>query len=265
MIDGGSTPPHLYIADPLNNRVLAYRDYRQLNAGGKADLAIGQPDLATSVVNYPGNSPTQTNAQGLWSPEGVAVDASGNVYVADTCNARVVRFPAPFAQSGSAMPEANLVLGQTSLTGQPIKDASAQTMKSAYGMAFTSVGDLVVSDPLANRVLYFKKTGGDFTSGQAASNVFGQPGFGLSSSTMLAGPHQISVDSTDQLYVADTGNNRIAVLPSVPMAGNNPAVLFSIAGLNNPYGRGGESPGAAPSGFRTPARIRCCNLQAPPR
>ena len=46
----------------------------------------------------------------------------------------------------------------------------------------------------------------------------------------------ISLDSNDELYVADTANNRIAVLPSVPTAGNNPAVLFSIASLNDPYG-----------------------------
>jgi uncharacterized protein (TIGR03437 family) len=236
IIDKSSTPPHLYIADPLNNRILAYRDYRKVNAGVTADLVIGQPDLITALVNYPSNSPTLANARGLWSPEGIAVDANGNLYVADTCNARVLRFPAPFAQTIAGLPQANLVLGQTSLTGQPINDVSGQTMMSAYGVAFTSEGDLVVSDPLANRVLYFKKTGGDFQSGEAASNVFGQPDFNSSLSGALAGPHLISLDSNDQLYIADTGNNRIAVMPSVPTAGNNPAVLFSIASLNNPYG-----------------------------
>ncbi len=66
--------------------------------------------------------------------------------------------------------------------------------------------------------------------------MFGQPDFNSSLAGVLAGPHLISLDSNDQLYIADTGNNRIAVLPSVPTAGNNPAVLFSIAGLSNPYG-----------------------------
>ena len=235
-IDASSSPPHLYIADALNNRVLGYRDYRRVNADVTADLVIGQPDFKTALVNYPSNSPTQANAQGLWSPEGIAVDAKGNLYVADACNARVVRFPAPFTQTAAGLPQADLVLGQTSLVGQPIKDVSAQTMSSAYGLAFTAAGDLLVSDPLANRVLYFTKTSGDFQSGQAASNVFGQPDFNSSLAGVLAGPHLISLDSADQLYVADTGNNRIAVLPSVPMAGNNPPVLFSIAGLSNPYG-----------------------------
>jgi len=236
VIDGSSTMPHLYVADPLNNRVLGYRDYRKVNAGVAADLVIGQPDLSTALVNYPSNSPTQANAEGLWSPEGLAVDAKGNLYVADTCNARVLRFPAPFEQTASGLPQANLVLGQTSLIGQPIKDVSGQTMSSSYGLAFTAAGDLLVSDPLANRILYFKTTGGDFQSGESATNVFGQPDFSSSLPGVLDGPHLISLDSSDELYVADTGNNRIAVLPSVPTAGNNPAVLYSIASLSEPYG-----------------------------
>jgi uncharacterized protein (TIGR03437 family) len=237
VIDGSATPPHLYIADPLNNRILAYKDYRQVNAGVKADLVIGQPDLMTALVNYPSNSPTQANAQGLWSPEGLAVDAQGNLYVADACNARVLRFPAPFAQTPGVMPRANLALGQVSLFGQSIQDASSQTMKSAYGLAFTAAGDLVVSDTLANRILYFQRTaGGDFQTGESATSVFGQPDFGSSLATVLAGPHLIATDANDQLYVADTGNNRIAALPSVPTAGDNPPVLFSIPQLSSPYG-----------------------------
>ena len=237
VIDASAKPPHLYIADPLNNRVLAYKDYRKVNADVEADLVIGQPNLMTALVNYPSNNPTEANGQGLWSPEGLAVDAHGNLYVADACNARVVRFPAPFAKATGTMPLADLVLGQTSLAGQPIKDASGQTLTSAYGLAFTAAGNLVVSDPLANRILYFQKTAaGDFQTGEPASGVFGQADFNSSLSTVLAGPHLIAVDANDQLYVADTGNNRIAAFPSVPTAGNNPPVLFAIPQLSSPYG-----------------------------
>jgi uncharacterized protein (TIGR03437 family) len=236
VIDASATPPHLYIADPLNNRILGYRDYRKVNANVVADLVIGQPNLMTALVNYPSNNPTQANAQGLWSPEGLAVDAYGNLYVADACNARVLRFPSPFAQTEGGMPAADLALGQTSLFGQPIKDASAQTLTSAYGLALTAAGNLVVSDPLGNRILYFQKTGGDFQTGESASNVFGQADFNSSLATVLAGPHLLAVDANDQLYVADTGNNRIAAFPSVPTAGENSPVLFAIPQLSSPYG-----------------------------
>jgi len=42
------------------------------------------------------------------------VDSSGNLYVADTGNARVLRFPAPFASGVTALEAADLVLGQES-------------------------------------------------------------------------------------------------------------------------------------------------------
>ncbi|HTW63902.1 MAG TPA: hypothetical protein VME17_04760 [Bryobacteraceae bacterium] len=237
VIDASASPPHLYIADPLNNRVLAYQDYRKVNANTAADLVIGQPDLMTALINYPSNSPTQANAQGLWSPEGLAVDSNGNLYVADACNARVLRFPAPFAQTPGVMPSADLALGQASLFGQSIQVASQQTLKSAYGLAFTAAGNLVVSDTLANRILYFKKTAtGDFQTGEPASNVFGQPDFSSSLAAVFSAPHLIATDANDQLYVADTGNNRIVALPPVPAAGDNPPILFSIPQMTSPYG-----------------------------
>ncbi len=237
VIDASSTPSHLYIADPLNNRILGYQDFRKVNAGAPANLVIGQPDLLTALVNYPSNSPTEANAQGLWSPEGLAVDAKGNLYVADACNARVLRFPAPFAQTPGVMPRADLALGQASLFGQPITDASRQTLKSAYGVAFTVAGDLVVSDTLANRILYLRRPPVViFKPANRRANVFGQPDFASSLPTVLAGPRLIATDANDQLYIADTGNNRVAAMPSVPTAGDNPPILFSIPQLSSPYG-----------------------------
>jgi len=201
LIDPASNPPHLYIADPTNNRVLGYNDYRKVNAGSKADLVIGQTDLQSAVINFPSNNSTQTSDGGLWSPEGLAVDSDGNLFVADSCNARVLRYPKPFAQP-PGLQHANLVLGQSTFFGQPIRDLSRSTMRSSYGLAFTADGSLVVSDPAANRVLYFKKPkGGDFLSGSSATNVFGQPDFVSSQAITFNGPRQVAIDPTQQLQV----------------------------------------------------------------
>jgi uncharacterized protein (TIGR03437 family) len=235
VIDVTSNPPHLYISDPLNNRVLGYMDYRQVKAGTKADLVIGQPDLFTALINWPTNNVTQANDQGLNSPEGLAIDSNGNLYVADGGNARVLRFAAPFAQPQGTMARANLYLGQPSFFGQPIKDLSRSTMRFPYGLAFTAEGGLVVSDVTAHRVLFFRKpAGGDFQSGVPASNVIGQRDFVSGLATTFNAPRGISIDADDQLYVADYGNNRIAILPNVPASGDNPPVLFSITGLSSP-------------------------------
>jgi uncharacterized protein (TIGR03437 family) len=242
VIDANSTPPHLYVSDPLNNRVLGFKDYRTVNAGATADLVIGEPDLFTGIVNYPTNSATQLNNQGLSFPEGLAVDGKGNLYVADTGNARVLRFPTPFNPAQNE-PQANLVLGQVNFNTK-VTDPSAQNMAAPYGLAFTSAGHLLVSDQALDRVLLFlKPSGGDFTNGQFAANVIGQPNFGAPSQAVLNQPHLITVDPDDRLYVADSVNSRIVLYSNVPTAGNNPQISFSITtgasatdSLRNPEG-----------------------------
>ena len=235
-IDPNSNPPHLYVSDPGNNRILGFNDYRKVKPGATADFVIGQADLFSAVVNYPKNDANILSDQGLSLPEGLAVDKSGNLWVADTANGRVLRFPTPFAQTTGGVPRANLVLGQASYF-QKIPDASGSTMSQPYGIAFTADGSLLVSDAAFNRILFFRKpAGGDFTNGQAATNVIGQPGFGPPTETSLSKPHMIAVDSDDRLFVADTGNNRIAVYRNVPSAGNDPIVSFSLTGLSSPFG-----------------------------
>jgi uncharacterized protein (TIGR03437 family) len=228
-IDTNSSPQHLYVADSYNNRILGFNDVRSVTFGSKADIVIGQPDFQRNLINYPSNDPTKPNANGLYLPIGLAVDSSGNLYVADRGNSRVLRFAAPFANP-TPLPAANLVLGQFSFTGPTIADASANTMSAPTGLAVAHQNGLLVSDQVHNRVLYFRGDPSTFTSGMAAANVFGQPNFTStvsSTSTTSPGnrflsPHGIATDADDQLYVADTGNNRIAIFGRVYTAGSDP-------------------------------------------
>jgi uncharacterized protein (TIGR03437 family) len=221
---------HLYVADPLNHRVLGFKDYRTVNAGSTADLVIGQPDFYTAEVNYPVNVAAQPQSTGLNSPLGVAVDKSGNVWVADSGNGRVLRFPAPFAQPSLSSQQPNLVLGQAGFTTK-VTEASASTMSLPYGIAFASDGSVLVSDTNLNRVLYFRKPpNGDFTSGAAASTVFGQPDFGPPSETTLVQPHGITIDLDDRLYVANTSSTQVQIViyPNVGLVQNDPPPVFAF-------------------------------------
>ncbi len=110
ILDLGATPPHLYVADTANNRVLGFKNFTSLANGQVADLVIGQPDLFHTTINYPTNVGTTPNAQGLNSPTSVAVDSAGNLYVADAFNSRVLRFPAPFASGTTNLETADLIL-----------------------------------------------------------------------------------------------------------------------------------------------------------
>ena len=243
VIDPTSTPPHLYVADAGNNRVLGFNDYRQITAGQKADIVIGQPDFFHALINYPSNKPTAPTASTLYSPEGLAVDSNGNLWVADSGNGRVLRFPQPFKQPAGAMEAATVVLGQAYYT-QVVTDPTASTMRSPYGLALTQEGDVLASDQFHNRILLFHKPqGGDFSDGQPAASVIGQPDFTSvignnpsAGSGGLAGPHMIATDTGDQLYVADTGNSRVAIYRDIPTAGSNPTVSIAISGLNQPTG-----------------------------
>jgi len=246
-VDTRSDPPRLYIADTYNNRVLGFRDARRVRTGDRADLVIGQDSVWRSQVNYPYNDATLMNDQGLFFPTGLVVDSNGDLFVADSGNGRVLRFPKPFNQSG--MPRANLVLGQTSFTFK-LTDPSARNMAAPYALAFSGGGHLLVSDAGHNRVLMFRRpAGGDFTNGMAASAKIGQPDFTSTAAgqaaggvpapmTRLYGPRGIALDSSDRLYVCDTGNSRLQIFPPISALGatDDPSAAVALSGLRNPQG-----------------------------
>ena len=239
VVDAQSNPPHLYVADAGNNRILGFRDVRSAKAGQKADIVIGQPDLFRSLINYPTNDVNQWNPIGLFQPQGLALDPGGNLWVCDSGNGRVLRFPLPFDQTTGQ--NANLVLGQLNF-GSKIADPSPQTMARPYGIAISTKGDVAVSDAGYNRVLIFAKpSAGDFTNGQVAVSVLGQPDFvsvapRASASNGFRGPRLMAVDAGDQLYVADPGNGRVAIFRNISGIPVGAAPSLSIPGLNNPIG-----------------------------
>ena len=239
-VDLNSTPPHLYVADTYNHRILGFNDLRNIPAGAKADLVIGQPDLASTLINYPGNNANVTNASGLFAPTGILVDPAGNLYVADTGNGRVLRFPKPFEKYvPGQLEQADLVLGQLSFTSPKIVDPTARTMSAPYGLGFTNNPGLLVSDLNHNRVLYFKGKSDDLRSGMSAATVFGQQDFNSLGSGSglgeLSNPRHISVDLEDRLYVADTGNSRVLIWDTIPgLPSGAPAAVALTSGLTSP-------------------------------
>ncbi len=226
----------LYVADTLNNRVLGFRDIRAISLGRPADLIIGQVSPDRSLPNSPNGRTTSPSQEGLYLPHSVAVDAQGNLFVADSGNGRVLRFPRPFDTPGPQ--RANLVLGQPNFALK-ITDPTPRNMSFPVGLAFTNNGSLLVSDLLHNRVLYFiRPNGGDFTNFQAAANVFGQPdfvtSFGSGAGNRLNAPRGIAVDVDDRLYVADSQNNRVQIYNRVPLAGPDASPALTLSGLSSP-------------------------------
>lgn len=239
-VDLNSNPPHLYVADTYNNRVLGFNDLRNLQPGQKADIVIGQPDFRHNLINYPNGSTVPTQSS-LYRPGGLVVDQNGDLFVADTGNGRVLRFPAPFANyTAGQMEKADIVIGQQNFT-TIITDSTQRTLYAPYGVALTLNSGLLVSDAGQNRILYFRGPSSGFQTGMAATTVVGQSTFTGSAAGnapgQLSNPHHISTDVVDRVFVADTGNGRVSVWDSANgLSNGTPAAATLTTGLRSPKG-----------------------------
>ncbi len=217
-----ATNHKLYIADTSNNRVLMYT----LNSDNtlpdyKADFVVGQANFSGTQDNQ-GGAISQSS---LSAPARVAVEAAtGNLYVADAGNNRVL----VFATVTASNPAATRVLGEPNFTTRNgSSTVSSSTMLTPSGIGFTGAGAslrVYIADKDFNRVLVW--TSLITTDGQAANLVLGQANFtstaAATSQTGLTAPSAITTDGSTTLYVTDTGNNRVLIWTST-IAGNNQA------------------------------------------
>jgi sugar lactone lactonase YvrE len=186
---------NIYVSDTINNRVLQFKP--PFANGMSASLAIGQPDLVTGDDNLTQN--------GLRAAAGVAFDASGNLWVVDPLNNRILQYKPPFANGMNA----SVVLGQANFTSGGAATTNSG-LRDPQFIAFDSSGNLWVTDALNNRVLEFKSP---FANGMAASVVVGQADFVSSvvatTATGLVFPAGVAFDSAGNLWVGDAANNRV--------------------------------------------------------
>ena len=119
-----------------------------------ASRVYGQPDFTS-------DTPNEGGAGSLATPLGVALDGSGNLYVADTDNNRVLYYPSSCSSTEFACPAAR-VYGQPSFTSSTANNGgvSAGSLNGPVGLAFDGSGNLYVADLLNNRVLMFPSSGG---------------------------------------------------------------------------------------------------------
>ncbi len=216
---------NLYVADSNNNRMLEYITplTSSLTAGSgdtTADLVFGQgaTGLGTEFTTSDCNHPSSTvGANSLCKPAGVGADASGNIFVADTLNNRVLEYNE--AANPPANVTANHVFGQSGVltTKTCIMPVSANTLCAPHQIAVDSANNLWVADTSYGRVLEFNKplttdTSADRVFGQADSMVAISCNFGnlfAPAAATLCGPTGVGLDSAGDLLVVDSGNNRV--------------------------------------------------------
>jgi streptogramin lyase len=139
------------------------------------------------------------DAAGLNAPSGVAVDARGQIYIADDQNNRV-----RVVSNGTITTIAGSGTAGYSGDGGP---ASAAQLFGPAGVAVAGNGDVYIADTLNDRIR--KVSGGTITTFAGT----GTPGFsgdrGPATAAELRTPYGVAVDRHGNVYVADTGNNRV--------------------------------------------------------
>ncbi len=180
------TAGNVYVGDDDNNAI------RRISNGIVTTIA------GTGAAGYSGDGGQATSAQ-LRRPNGVAVDGSGDVYVADTYNHVIRKI-------------ANGVITTIAGTGAPGYSGDGGQATSAeldypYGVAVDGSGNVYIADYLNNRI---RKVANGIISTIAGNGTPGYSGDGgQATSAQLRNPFDVAVDNSENVYIADTGNNVI--------------------------------------------------------
>jgi hypothetical protein len=219
----------LWVADQNNDRVLEY--YTPLTstsvAGSgdtTADFVLGQGAAGNSFTT---GSCETISATSLCSPTGVAVDQSGNVWVGDASNNRVLEYNETVtATTPAANATANTVFGEDgSFTSSSPSQSGPNSLDAPQGVIVDGNGNLFIADVVGNRVLEFFSplsvtatpgsgdTTADVVFGEGGDFVASEGAGSAPSNETLASALSVMVDASNSLYISDQGANRILAYP----------------------------------------------------
>jgi PKD repeat protein len=218
------TQGNLYIADSNNNRV------RKVSGGIISTVA------GIGTAGYSGDGGQATSAQ-LQYPDGVAVDAQGNLYIADSANNRIRK-----VSGGIISTIAGTGTQGFSGDGGP---ATSATLNYPEDVTLDSQGNIYIADSSNNRI---RKVSGGIITTIAGTGTQGFSGDGgPATSAQFYYPIYLAVDGQGSLWVADWGNHRLRkianVLPTAsftasPTSGTAPLnVSFDGSASNDPDGK----------------------------
>jgi len=221
----------VFIADTFNNRV------RRVDArtGGITTVA------GTGEQGFSGDGGLATEAR-LNSPAGLALDAKGNLFIADTFNNRVRVVDARTGIIFTAV-----ATGEPGDAGDGGLAVKAQ-LTEPTGLAFDHDGNLLIADRGNHRVRKFDRNSMTITTiaGSGTAGVLGDGGPALQA--QLNNPTALAVSPDGAIIIADTFNNRIRRLDPVTN------IITTLAG-NGEEGFDGDGGPAAKAQLMQPSGV----------
>ena len=177
---------NVYVADTKNDTI------RKVTPAGVVSTMAGYTGVSGSVDGV-------GNAARFNYPTGVAVDGTGNVYVADTDNETIRKI----TTAGMV----TTVAGQAGVSGSTDGTSSAARFNGPSGVAVDATGNLYVADTLSHTLRKITSSGVVSTFAGAAGVAGSVDGTGTVA--RFYGPQGLAIDGSGNLYVSDTNNSTI--------------------------------------------------------
>jgi len=188
----------IFIADYGNNRI------REVNAKGVISTVAGSAHSRRDSSYYSGDGGLATAAQ-IYEPGGVAVDAAGDIFIADSGNNCVREVNHATGIITTVAGNGNGAAGYTGDGGQAV---AAEFDWTGY-VAVDAAGDLFIVDSSNNLVREVNHATGIVTT-VAGNGTAGYSGNGgLATAAEIDGPSAVAVDAAGDLFIADCSNNTI--------------------------------------------------------
>jgi hypothetical protein len=230
-----------YIADRFNKRI------RKVNAAtGVITTVAGGGSGCTGQIDSIGDGCLATAVE-LGDPTGVAVDAAGNVYIADVGYTRIRKVSAATGVITTVAGGGSGCTGQTDSIGDGCAATSA-SLASPQNVAVDAAGNLYIADANNYRVRKVDATTGVITT-VAGNGTAGYSGDGgAATGAELNVTTDVAVDVAGNLYIADFVNSRIRKVDATM------GVITTVAG-NGSQGDSGDGGAATSAGLSNPAGV----------
>ena len=268
-ISAGVDSPCAVAVDSAGNIFMATdNQIREVDTHGNINTVVN----ASNAAGFSGDGAAATAAL-LNNPVGLAIDSSGDLYIADSYNHRIRKV------SGGNI---TTVAGSGPICSNPCDNggftgdggpATSATMSYPWDVALDRAGNLLIADNGNNRIRMVDADGNINTVAGSGTSSGYMGDLGPATSALLDAPTGVAADRSGNFYIADDNNNVVRMVDAFgvisSIAGTN-TIGFSGDGgpagsaeLNDPYGVAVGPGGNVWIADRTNERIRVLTSSGP--